>query len=175
MKKSVLAVSMVIAAACGVDGQQAGDEAAATPAPSTQRQGLTYRPSTVPTTPASPTEFVSYYRLHDGRMIPLGVSSAYMVVYQAPGDATSFIAFAYDVTSYRNIFYLHGSLATDLPRLTSIVASETLPNTANSPLSWLDWGVFGQVRGPPPPPDPIGGMPQTAWNALNASYSAVHY
>lgn len=112
-----------------------------------------------PSTPSSPTPFRTQLA-KTPLLYPLGVGSAYTVIWEDPKDSRYFLAIGYDVWSRRNVFYVRGSIANDYGAAMRNLAASIENNSMSNPTYHGD-GIIGGIFKGPKGPSP--GVPQEVW------------
>lgn len=89
--------------------------------------------------------------------------SAYVVGVQDPYDASSFLAWGFDVRTEQALFFVHGSRAL-FPRFQAQLDADLGGWAVGSIFDpSFSWGLAMQINKPPPPPPP-GGIDWVTWS-----------
>lgn len=145
----VLCVSSLVSCGIEADDGEAGPVA-------TSRQGLT-----VPRAPATLTAS-DYTRV----LVPTSARSAFVVLTVDPTDATSFLAWGYDVRGAQVLFFFRGSQR-ELGRFQTKVAGDINACVGFDP--GFSWGLAGQLSKKPNPPNPGNDWTPASTQALGAA------
>ena len=126
--KSSLLIAAVLMFGCVVDESVATETA---PESETQTQAATTVPP--PPRPSSPTPFRTYIAKNP-QLFPLGLKSAYAVIWTDERDHRYFKAIGYDVVGYKTVFYVRGATTTDLGAATKNIAEGIELNSIGNPI-----------------------------------------
>jgi hypothetical protein len=169
--RSLLVVSALSAAACGVESELAQAEALASQAqeavtelPNSCPSSIPAPPGALPTTGPTPLSQYSQRPLYP---TGAGLRSAHTVIVTDPANpAGSWLAFGFDVRSARLVFYVSGQNSRELRLLLNklTVDLDMLEQDAGTDKGFT-WGMSGQVGGPIlPQPGIYEGAWRVAWN-----------
>jgi len=151
--KSIVVSALLLMVGCALD-----DSGVADPEPQLATETQSLVPA-APSTPSTPAPLRQYLATHP-QLYPVGVKSAFTVIWPDPADSFYFLAVGYDVVAYRNVFFVRGTFGKDHSLVLTNIADGMVLNTKSNPL-FKDYGSRTAVRKPPPsPPTPF---PQGVW------------